>query len=66
MRRCKHPEWVEVGRTYTRPPETVKLGHGSQELIERITFGVTNIELRCSTCGDRKVVTVTGKVDRAC
>jgi hypothetical protein len=64
VRSCKHPSWEEVGRTYTAPPTKLSLGSGTPELILQVTYGITNIEMRCSACGDRKVVATPGKVDR--
>jgi hypothetical protein len=64
VRRCKHLEWVEVGRTYTAGPKEATIESGSREFYERLTFGITNIELRCEACGDRKFVTTSGKAEK--
>lgn len=47
--------WEEVGRVYTRPAHRISIneieveGHGV-DTLERLTMGVTSIELRCTRC----------------
>jgi hypothetical protein len=64
--------WEEIGRTYNiggleraRNAGATSVNSGkfmSQDAYDRWTYGFTNIELRCSECGDLKVVTAPGDV----
>jgi hypothetical protein len=59
--------WSEVGRAYTPTPVRGRTElNGPSESVERMTFGVTNIELRCAWCNARKFVSVAGKAERPC
>lgn len=65
--KCK---WVEVGRTYNASDveelEGLRLrGTGAINLMRELTFGRTNIELKCSECGDVGFRSVIGKSDPA-
>ena len=52
--------WEEVKRTYSSPV-LVSNFKGSSETAEKIAFGFTNVELRCSKCGDIKFSQAIGK-----
>lgn len=51
MSRHRHHQWTEAGRVFTPARPGVKIRFGTEDLIERLAFGVTSIELRCD-CGD--------------
>lgn len=54
--------WEEVGRTWTGKTEHVLRGlECSEHMAERMMFGLTVIDLRCSGCGDRKSVEMLGR-----
>lgn len=67
-------DWQEVGRTYNAGGLERAKGIGatsiksgsfkSQDAYDRWMYGFTNIELRCSECGDVKVTAAAGRVDR--
>lgn len=49
--------WREAGRTYTPPKGKWKTEGGlSEEMLQVLLQGVTNIELRCEECGDVRVI----------
>jgi hypothetical protein len=58
--------WAEVSRTYTPGPGTDNLekvsGTEGFKLYRELTFGITNVELRCTTCGDVSHRTTIGEV----
>ena len=51
----------EVARHFARPAVGItKLTGTSDELTQKLLFGVTTIELRCSECGDIKTTEIAG------
>lgn len=53
--------WKEEARWYTPPNRgPFEASRISEETIEKIMFGVTSVELRCSVCGDLKCVVLPG------
>ena len=60
-------KWQEVGRTYNPPMYAVKRVWGDYDIPKEVflnSLGYTNIELKCSKCGDIKVIQEYGKVDK--
>lgn len=57
-------DWKEVKRTFNPPVvDNVEIkGKRYIELMEECVFGRTNIELRCSVCGDIKFSSTIGQV----
>lgn len=54
-------KWAEESRwfvpPYTRPFEATR---ASEEFMKKVMYGITAVELRCSTCGDLKYMEFTG------
>lgn len=62
MKRHEH-QWDERGRTYIPPTDRVaRASNLTVELMEKLTYGLTNVELVCRICGDVKIVSAVGKV----
>lgn len=58
-------QWVELERTFAPPVQRLKMLEltASPEFLvfmERMTFGVTTVTLRCHSCGDRKTYAILG------
>jgi hypothetical protein len=61
MSRHRH-QWIEVKRTFN--PATHDVTHmrgGMNGDTRKLVLGWTNIELRCSDCGELKFTTVDGE-----
>jgi len=55
--------WEEVGRSFSPSPGVGKISNvHNSDILERFIYGFTNIEMQCSSCGDKKVVTAVGDV----
>jgi hypothetical protein len=57
---CRHA-WREVSRTFNRPSYGAEMSLVPMDVAERACHGFTNIELRCESCGDVKVVQTIGR-----
>lgn len=62
--RCKH-QWAEVARYWNKPEritlEADRISEHSFNQFLQMYRGWTNIELRCTVCGDIKFVEADGK-----
>lgn len=54
-------KWEEEARWYN-PPYTraFEATRASEEMMQKIMFGFTSVEIRCSLCGDMKCVELHG------
>ena len=60
--RCKH-EWKLVSKQFSPPPPGLRrVGLATTELIQQLSFGVTNLRQECTLCGRTEVETVVGDV----
>lgn len=56
-------QWEDVSVDYTAPRGRVKaVERATEDLIDRLMFGVTNVTQRCVECRKLDTYTVTGKV----
>lgn len=57
-------QWAEAGRRFNPPTSRVtefkRVGHDGQQLLMQMMYGITVVELRCSSCGDVKAVSYAG------
>lgn len=57
----KRKTWTEVKRHYTAPNSDVKnVKNISEDLLMKIAYGFTSIEMRCDQTGEVKYVTQYG------
>jgi len=59
--KCKH-QWGELERRHTPAIPNSSAEGVSEETIQMVMFGITNITQRCAVCGRTDVTTVVGKV----
>ena len=59
---CKH-KWEEASRMFTPLPQLTKINYASDQLFRELSFGVTNIEMRCTLCGQLEHYSVIGKIN---
>ena len=56
-------KWVEVARKFSRHDSRgLEIQRCSSELMQKLWFGQTIIELKCSKCGDIKIKSFIGEV----
>lgn len=56
--------WVEAGRYFQPGVGIVQAKGVMHHDYERLVYGFTSVELRCDSCGDRRVKEFTGKVGK--
>jgi hypothetical protein len=55
-------QWVETSRRFNPPQVDVKRWEGHRtDLVMRLVYGITVVELRCDTCGDVKATSYAGE-----
>ena len=60
--RCKH-QWKLVSKQFNPPQGSLrKVSLAPVELIQQLSFGVTNLRQECTLCGRTEVETVVGYV----
>jgi hypothetical protein len=62
MRRCKHPEWVDLNFAYTLPVVDFEAERITVALAEKMLMGVTTVTQRCTQCGLISARNFNGKV----
>lgn len=58
---CFH-KWTEIERTYNPPAYGATVENASDNVIQSVAFGITNITQKCNKCGRTEVSTAIGKV----
>jgi len=62
-RHCRGSHWVTTGTQYMPPADHLRSADSlSQESIQAVLYGITNLTQVCSICGWAEITTVPGKV----
>lgn len=58
--------WEEISRTFNAPPhwDNIKQGGASDWAFLRFVYGFTNIENKCTICGEIDITTAHGDTSR--